>query len=187
MSKQPFQSVTFEWLSESGDPIEGTEQCDFAAPGRVNYAMPPECGKGHYEALELTLGMNFVQSRFDFSPTMLGRHLPMMEVNAEYLEPSVRIALLRGLHGSVKVEHPSAHLTVSPGNDIFHYTTKFRAAYVADATFSGDVISFSVGRTLLNQLIGDEVTEALLAGLGIAKLLLQQFLAPQKHPALLEL
>ena len=50
MSKQPFQSVTFEWLSESGDPIEGTEHCDFAALGRVSYAMPPECGKGHYEA-----------------------------------------------------------------------------------------------------------------------------------------
>ena len=170
MNQKPFQRVSFEWLSKTSNPSEEIEKCDFGARGQVAYAMPPEYGKGHYEAFELTLGMNFVKSTFQYSPTMRGKSVPMMEVKAEYTEPSVRMLFLRGLRGNVKVENPTAQLLSSPGEDIFHYTTGFRANYVADGSHSGEIISFSIGRTVLNQLIGDEVAESLLVQLGIADL-----------------
>ena len=170
MNKQPFQSVAFEWLSETGEPVAGSEDRSFGESGWVEYAMPPEVGKGGYEAFELTLGMTLVRSTLEFSPLVLGKLVPLMEVDVEFKEPSLQVMALRGLHGSIKEAYPPAQMTASPGVDIFRYTTHYLSSFAADGTFSGTVISFSVGRTVLNQLIGDEVAESLLVGLGIANI-----------------
>jgi AraC-like DNA-binding protein len=168
MSEKPFQAVTFEWLSQTGDAIEGTENRSFGEPGWVDYPMPLEVGKGGYESFELAIGMTLVRSTIDFSPLVLGRLVPMMAVDAQFKEPSFQVMALRGLHGSVQETYPPANLTISTGVDLFRYTEHYISNFSADGTFSGEVSHFSVGRSVLNQLIGDDVAESLLTELNVA-------------------
>ena len=169
MIPNPFKSVVFEWLSETGDAIDGTADRNFGASGWQSYPMPPECGTGGYEVLDLTLGMTYVRSTVDFSPAMLGTLMPMMEVDTEFTEPTFQAMVLHGLRGSVRERYPPAQLAISPGIDLFRYTRHYRSMFTADASFSGETCHVSIGRSVLGQLIGDEVACALLGAMGIAE------------------
>ena len=169
MIPNPFKSVAFEWLSESGEAIKGSEDRNFGASGWLSYPMPPENGSGGYEVLDLTLGMSFVRSSLDFSPLMLGKLLPLIEVDTEFMEPSFQAMALQGVRGNVNEAFPPAQLALSPGIDLFRYTKRYRSAFTVDASFSGELCHISIGRTVLGQLIGDEVAGTLLSMLGIAQ------------------
>jgi len=169
MIPKPFKTVTFEWLSDAGEKVAGTEDRNFGTAGWLDYPMPPRCGKGGYEALDLTLGMTFVRTALEFSPSVLGKMLPMMEVDAEFLEPTFHAMSLRGVRGGLIEMYPPAGLALSPGVDLFRYTKHYRSTFTADATSSGEACHCSIGRTVLNQLIGSDVAETLLASLGISE------------------
>jgi AraC-like DNA-binding protein len=167
MIPKPFSAVSFEWLSEAGVAIPGSRDSDFRNAGWMAYPMPSEQGKGGYEVLDLTLGMTFVQTTVEFHAGVLGRQLPLMDVAAQYLEPTFQAMVFRGLRGAVHESYPPAKLAISPGIDLFRYTTHYQSAFFADASFSGDACHVSVGRSMLDQLIGQVTAEALLQGLGI--------------------
>jgi AraC-like DNA-binding protein len=167
MNPKPFKSVTFEWLSETGETITGTKDHRFGDSGWMNYPMPPESGKGGYEAIDLTIGMTFVRTTLEFSPSVLGKQLPMLEVDAEFNEPTFQAMAFRGLRGGINEVFPPARLAASPGIDLFRYTQHYRSAFFADATFSGEARHFSISRTVLGQLIGTEESETLLEALEI--------------------
>ena len=169
MIPNPFKSVAFEWLSESGEAIKGSEDRKFGASGWLSYPMLPENGTGGYEVLDLTLGMSFVRSTIDFSPSVLGKLLPMLEVDTEFIEPSFQAMALQGLRGNVNEVFPAAQLALSPGIDLFRYTKHYRSTFTSDASFSGELCHVSIGRTVLGQLIGEEVAGALLTSMNIAE------------------
>ena len=169
MIPKPFKSVAFEWLSEAGEAIKDSEDRSFSDSGWQNYPMPPESGTGGYEVLDLTLGMSYVRSTLDFNPSVLGKVLPLIEVDTEFMEPSFQAMALHGLRGNVKEVYPPAHLAISPGMDLFRYTKCYRSTFTADASFSGELRHVSIGRTVLGQLIGDEVASKLLASMDIAR------------------
>lgn len=169
MTPNPYKNVAFEWLSESGEQGKADKNRNFGESGWQAYPMPPEQGIGGYEVLDLTLGMSYVHSTLDFSPSVLGKLLPLMEVDAEFKEPSFQAMALHGLRGNLKETFPSTHLAMSPGIDLFRYTMHYRSTFTVDASFSGEVCHFSVGRTVLDQLIGNNVADALLSNMNIAE------------------
>lgn len=169
MINQPYKSVVFEWLSATGDVIEGSENRDFGESGWIDYKMPPDIGKGGYEVLELALGTSLVRSRFEFSEAVLGEMLPIMNVEVKFNEPSFQAMALRGLRGSVKETYPPAHLACSPGIDLFRHTAQYCSSFTADASFSGDLCHVSIGRGTVDKLIGAQLAEELLAKLDILR------------------
>lgn len=169
MNVKPFKSVAFEWLSETGEAIDGTEDRNFGESGWLDYPMPPENGKGGYEVLGLAIGMTFVRTKLEFNRSALGKQLPLLEVDTEFTEPTFQVMSFRGLRGGVNEAYPTTRLAVSPGIDLFRHTQHYRSTFIADATFSGDACHISISRTVLGQLIGDEVARALLAKLAIAE------------------
>ena len=169
MKLKPFKAVKFDWLSESGETVDGSENNRFGESGWLEYPMPPEHGKGGYEAIDLTLGMTFVRTALEFSPSMLGKQLPLIDVDAEFTEPTFQVMSFRGLRGGITELYPPARLAASPGIELFRYTEHYRSSFTADATFSGEACHVSIGHTVLEQLIGEEVAAALLANLDIAQ------------------
>ena len=169
MNLKPFKSVTFEWLSESGNAIQGSQDRNFGESGWMDYPMLPENGKGGYEVLSLAIGLTFVRTALEFTPSVLGKQLPLIEVDTEFTEPTFQVMSFRGLRGAVNEAYPPARLAVSPGIDLLRHTQHYRSAFIADATFSGEACHVSISRTVLNQLIGHDVTRALLATLEIAE------------------
>ncbi len=170
MTDQPYKSVVFEWLSASGETIDGSEDRNFGESGWLDYQMPPELGKGGYEVLELALGMSLVRSSFQFSQAALGKMIPLMNVEVTFNEPSFQAMVLRGLRGSVKEAYPPAHLASSPGIDLFRHTTQYSSSFTVDASFSGELCHVSLGRGVMNKLIGDQLAEELLLKLEILRL-----------------
>jgi AraC-like DNA-binding protein len=166
MKHQPFKSVSFEWLSESG---EGPKYQNFGQSGWLDYPMPPQSGKGGYEALDLTLGLTYVRTRLEFSPAVKDQYLPLIKVDAEFSEPTFQAMSFHGLRGEVREEHPPAQLTVLPGMDLFRHTQRYRSTFLANATFSGDACHISISRRLLSQLLGDELGDLLMERLTISK------------------
>jgi AraC-like DNA-binding protein len=169
MIEQPFKNVRFEWLSSSGERLDGTANDDFGEIGWVDYPMPAEVGRGGYEALELAFGMSVVRSNLEFSPAMLGQWVPLMEVIVECNEPSFQAMTMRGLRGSVKEDFPPRHVAASPGMDLFRHTARYCSTFTADGSFGGETRSVTLGRTILNQLIGEVMGDRLLVGLAIAQ------------------
>jgi AraC-like DNA-binding protein len=170
MINQPYKSVVFEWLSETGEVIDGSDNHNFGESGWIDYQMPPDIGKGGYEVLELALGTSLVRSTFEFSQAALGAMLPLMNVDVKYNEPSFQAMALRGLRGSVKETYPPAHLACSPGIDLFRHTTQYCSSFTVDASFSGELCHVSIGRGTMDKLIGDQLAEALLENLDILRI-----------------
>jgi AraC-like DNA-binding protein len=169
MTKQPYKDVRYEWLTPSGEPLDGKEYDDFGETGWVDYPMHPETGKGGYEGLELVLGMSVVRTTLEFSPAMLGQWIPLMTTHIEFMEPSFQAFTQRGLHGSVKEDFPPRHVAVSPGMDLFRHTDRYCSTFTADGSFSGEAHHVSLSRRVLNQLIGEAMGDQLLAGLAITE------------------
>jgi AraC-like DNA-binding protein len=169
MTKQPYKNVRYEWLASSGEPLDDTIRDDFGEIGWVDYPMPPEIGKGGYEALELVFGMSVVRTTLEFSPAMMGQWVPLMTTNIEYHEPSFQAFTMRGLRGSVKEEFPPCHVAVSPGMDLFRHTERYSSTFTVDGGFSGEAHHVSLSRTVLAQLIGDSMADQLLSGLAITR------------------
>lgn len=169
MTMNPFKNLYYEWLNEDGKTLEGSGNSDFGEIGWVDYPMPPEVGKGGYEALDLAIGLTLVRTSFDFSPEMLGQWVPLLEVNVEFDEPSFQAMTLRGIRGSMKEIYPPAHLAGSPGIDFFRHTSNYCSTFTVDATYSGEVCHVSIGRSKLNQFIGETVTDDLFAKLNIVQ------------------
>lgn len=165
----PYRTVSFEWLSQSGETIDGTLNTDFGRAGWLEYPMPPETGSGGYEALDLALGMTVVLTSFKFHPLMQGQWLPLLEINAEFAEPSFQAMTSRGMRGSLKERYPEANLALSPGIDLFRHTPQYYSSFTADGGCSGDACHVSISRTKLDQLIGHEVSALLLAALDVSE------------------
>ena len=170
MSDSPYKKVVFSMLSATGNALAETTDDTFGEIGWVYYQMPPEVGKGGYEALELALGISLVRSTFEFNSSMAGQWLPLLETDAEFREPSFQAMTFRGARGSVKEDFPTAHLAFSPGMDLFRHTQHYRSAFTVDGSFSGEAHHLSLSRTMLNQLIGAELGHRLLAQLSITPL-----------------
>jgi len=170
MIESPYKNVVFSMLSTTGEAVAETTDDSFGEIGWVDYPIPPEVGKGGYEALELAMGMSLVRTTFEFSPAMAGQWLPLLETDAEYKEPSFQVMTFRGGRGSVKEDFPPSYLAFSPGMDLFRHTQHYRSAFAADGSFSGEAHHLSLSRTMLNQLIGAVLGDSLLARLSIAPL-----------------
>lgn len=169
MIDQPYKSVVFEWLSESGEVIDNSADRRFGESGWIDYPMPPELGKGGYEVLELALGTTLVHSTLEFTRAALGKMVPLMKVDVSFNEPSFQAMALRGLRGSVKETYPPALLACSPGIDLFRHTTHYCSDFSVDASFSGELCHVSLERTTLNKLIGDQLTDLILCKLDIQR------------------
>lgn len=142
---------------------------DMGLPGWLDYPMPPDSGSGGYEIMELAIGFTVVRSSFNFDPSVQGQWLPLLQVNAEFVEPSFQAMTTRGMRGSVKELYPEAHLAISQGIDLFRHTTQYSSAFNADASCSGEVHHASIARSMMNQLIGDEATDQLLTCLNLVE------------------
>lgn len=164
----PFKSVYYEWLTEDGEILAGSGNSDFGEIGWVDYPMPPEVGKGGYEALDLAMGLSIVRTSFDFLPQSIGKWLPLLEVKVEFDAPTFQAMTLRGIRGSMKEFYPPAHLAGSQGIDFFRHTSSYCSVFTVDATYSGEVCHVSIARSQLNQFIGEDLADDLLAKLEIS-------------------
>jgi AraC-like DNA-binding protein len=169
MVQQPYRDVRYEWLAPNGESVDGTIYDDFGEIGWVDYPMPPETGKGGYEALELVFGMSVVRTTLEFSPAMLGQWVPLLTTRIEYQELSFQAFTMRGLRGSVKEEFPPRHVAASPGMDLFRHTERYHSTFTVDGSFSGEAHHVSLSLTVLQQLIGDAMADRLLAGLALTQ------------------
>lgn len=169
MIESPFKNVHFDWLSESGSKVESFLPTDFCESGWIAYPMPSETGSGGYELLDLALGTSVVRTSIAFTPSMLGKWVPLMDVNAEFTEPSFQAMTLRGLRGNVQERFPPAQIAISEGIDLFRHTPHYASSFTADASYSGDGFHLSIARSTMNRLIGDTVAKALLTQLNLTQ------------------
>jgi len=170
MDRPPFKSVSYELLAQTGESTPGVVNTDFGAPGWLAYPMPPGTGSGGYESLDLAIGLTVVRSSFKFQPAMRGQWLSLMEVNVEFSEPSFQAMTLRGMRGSLEERYPAAKLALSPGVDLFRHTDKYCSIVTVDGGCSGEVHHVSIGRSKLDQLLGQEIAEQLLQQLDLTAL-----------------
>ena len=169
MIEQPFKSVTYAWLAETGDAASGMELNEFGQPGWISYPMSSEIGHGGYELIELSLGMSIVRSSLSFSPAVVGQYMPLMNVDVDFHEPTFQAMVLTGMRGTLKERFPVANLAVSQGMDLFRHTQRYSSAFSVDATYSGEGCHISVACAVLERLIGQQETALILESLAITQ------------------
>lgn len=154
MTEQPFKSVTYAWLADGTENTSGTMGTDFGQPGWIPYPIPPEMGHGGYELIELSFGMSLVHSTLSFNPYATGQLLPVMDVDAEFREPAFQAMASRGFHGIVTEHLPPSRIEISPGNDLFRHTSRYRSNFTVDTSFSLEACHLSIACSVLERLIG---------------------------------
>ena len=169
MIEQPFRNIYFDWLTEP-DPDSGN-----SAPHPLGdlpwttIPFPAELGKVVYSQHVLALGMTYHPIKAEFTPEVFGRLIPGAVAKVEFSEPTFQAVVLRGLRLMYREQITSANLALSEGVDLFRYTDCYHTKVTADCSSGGTGVILSVGRTVLNQLIGEAASQQLLESLNIAQ------------------
>jgi AraC-like DNA-binding protein len=98
---------------------------------------------------------------------MRGQLVPILDVDAEFLEPSFQAMTLRGFRGSVQERYPPTRLELAQGTDLFRHTAHYRTIFTADGTFSGETHHVSISRTIMEHLMGGDLVDVLFRKLEI--------------------
>lgn len=168
MIEQPFKKISFDWIESLGNNarMDLAEESDLLLS---QLPLPVEIGTGHYERINLALGMSFSRLIAECSPLAVGKIHSLATINAQFKEPSFQVCIPRGLRMQFEEQYPQACLAPSQGADLYRYTDRYQTKISADCTYSGSVTLLTVAYSVLGTLIGSETAGQLQEKLRISE------------------
>jgi AraC-like DNA-binding protein len=167
MIKKPFKDIRFGWLADSEQSSHQLAPNPLGDLPWTDLGCPPEYGTVTYRQHILTLGMSFNTIRAGFTPSAFGCLVPGLMANVEFEEPTFQAVVLRGMRVICRERFPAANLFFSEGVDLFRHTDRYHSDMAADGSHSGTCHIVSTRMSVLDQLVGNTGTQALLARLNL--------------------
>lgn len=160
--------IDIRWLI---DPSVGGDD-GMAGPAsttvhRLDYPFPAEIGQGWFEYLVLAEGARVFKATHRFLPEAAGNLVLAGEIQSTFAESTFHAATI---HGGICHRHerfPAAELILKPGVDFFRHADRFHVRQIIDTSSDSEVSGFALTDTVLAELLGDELADRLLAGLGL--------------------
>jgi AraC-like DNA-binding protein len=166
MLNQPYSVISFDWFANNHSINTAIHPGEDDAEQK-EYLLPNGFGKGWYQTLRLALGMTMFRAVNYFEPAATGQSILVAEINVELNEPTFQTQIIRGGRVLETQLVPAGNLLLSPGVDLFRYSERYHIAPSLDGSSDSEMTCLSIGRTMLENLIGSADTDSLLNFLGL--------------------
>ncbi|MBZ0094381.1 MAG: helix-turn-helix transcriptional regulator [Sulfuricella sp.] len=162
------REIDIRWLIDpSVGGNDGMAGPASAAVHRLDYPFPAEIGQGWFEYLVLAEGARVFKATHRFLPEAAGNLVLTGEIQSSFAELTFHAATIRGGICHRHERFPAAELILKPGVDFFRHADRFHVRQMIDASSDSEVSGFALTDTLLAELLGDELADRLLTGLGL--------------------
>jgi AraC-like DNA-binding protein len=117
--------------------------------------------------MPLAEGVLLFQGVHRFRPEVAGQLIPLGEFKFE--SPSTLLVMQTVQGGTIlhREFHPAAELIYKPGHDFFRHADRLHVIPLIDASSDSEMTSLCVDDGALAGLIGEDLTQRLIAGLGL--------------------
>ena len=164
-----FARLQFRWLLDASEgsyafgPLDGDME-------RQSLNFPPEVGEGHFDHINLALGMSLYRSSHRFLPQGAGQLIPIAEIHIDYGGPAFVAQSLRGGRICQQERHPDSNLIFEEGRDFFLHIQKRQVNPLVDGSSDSTMVALQTQITTLQHLVGAEEAGALLEVLELRSL-----------------
>lgn len=161
MKKSPIRNIKYSWIIDScqNDPKSiSHDNCE----EETFFDYPNQLGTGSFKRIELGLGMLLSIATSAFSPKATGIIIPIVDSEVNLNEPSFQAIAVDNIRCQVEESIPSGMFALSPDVNLFRHTTHYKTKISVDASYSGSWVALTIGRTLLDHLIGSKIADGLL-------------------------
>lgn len=134
---------------------------------RLSYVFPSGCGHGWLEVMYLALGMSAFKAVNIFTPAARGRMIPTAEFAADYHEVTFAVRSCPSGRICHRESYPAVELSYGGEQSLVRRAEKIRALPLLDGSCNSEVFGFSIGESLLARLLGEDIADALIYGLGL--------------------
>ena len=131
------------------------------------FPFPPEIGHGWLERMPLSHGVVVMQGIHCFRPEVSGQLLPLGELKYDYAEMTLAMNTIQGGTACHREFYPPAELIYKPGYDFFRHADRYHTIPMLDTSSNSDMTTLNIGVNALAKLIGEDLNQQLIDGLGL--------------------
>lgn len=167
MKTDSFSDLHVDWLT---DPAADDVATSFPATldlQRHELPIATEIGHGWFERLPLALGVMVLHGVHRFRPEAAGQLITLGEFKLEFPETTLAVQTMHRGAAFHREFHPPAELYFKPGFDFFRHADRFHTISQLDTSCDSEMTGVHVTDTALVELMGEELAQQLLAGLGL--------------------
>lgn len=159
----------YNWLADFYEtPMQfGDAGQDFS---RTPLPMPPGIGKVWFSSIQLPLDVVLRRVSHSFQPEMTGRLIRFAHVTENMAEPVLCIQSLKSGRVVVDDARVSEEFVFGPNGSMFQYSDRLDQVVKLDTSGEIDAFIVVMGRSVLDELLGEWMAESLLKGLFLAAL-----------------
>ena len=165
MSHTTYPTLHISWLVESEDSSPASAFPASSEPSRIDYPFPPEVGRGWSDRILMTDDLFVYKAFHRFNPKLANQLLPLGEFKFTFPENTLGIQTVQGGTICHREHYPKTELIYKPGHDLFRYADRLHLTPLIDTSSDSEMTSLSVSYSVLRRLLGDELSQQVLAGL----------------------
>ena len=161
--------ISIHWLV---DPVRQDARHEIGGDrgaSRTEFPMPGNIGHGWVETLPLSTRMSLLHGVHRFVPQPALAQVNLAEYESESPEPTLVVHSVYGGTLIHREKEPQHNYTLGAGMVQFRQAQRLRITPVLDTSRPTEIIALIAGRASLNQLLGEDLADNLLRGLGLAK------------------
>jgi hypothetical protein len=132
-----------------------------------DYPFPPEVGHGWFERVMLAEDVLVFQGVHRFRPEVSGQLIPLGEFKFEFPETTLTIQTVQGGTICHREFYPATELIYKPGYDFFRHADRLHMIPQIDTSSDSEMTSLSVSNSALAGLMGEDLAQQLIDGLGL--------------------
>ena len=153
------------WLTEPGENVAAAVPVVLDLQ-RIDYPFPPEVGTGHYEQIVPSAGVKIYASIHRLH-SAADKLVTVGEAASTLPETTLHSSFIRG---GTSVHHeriPLIKAALKPGIGFFRLANAFDMTLQVNASSDSKLVGCALAVTPLTELLGANLTEVLLAGIGL--------------------
>lgn len=132
-----------------------------------DFLFPPEIGYGWLDRLQLARGVLVFHAVHRFRPEVAGQLIPLGEFKYEFPETSLVMQTVQGGAICQRECSPSAELIYNSGQNFFHHADRLHMTPLIDTSSDSEMTSLCIADSKLIELIGKDLAQQLIDGLGL--------------------
>ncbi len=164
-----FTHLHFRWLLDAAEESFAFSPRDGDLE-QQSLHFPPELGEGHFDHVNLALGMSLYRSTHRLLPAASGHLIPIAEIEVDYGGPAFVAQSLRGGRICQQERLPEANLIFEEGRDFFLHVQKRQVLPLVDGSSDSTMVALQTRFATLERLLGEQEAGALLQALELTTL-----------------
>lgn len=149
-----FPNYQFEWLTELQNNLSLHEMTPDIES--MDMRIPKHLGVATMQTEKLPLGMTLFHGTHKFTPEARGTLIPLTKFEGNFPEVTFSVQLAFGGQFCHHENIPKKIIVFKPGLALFRYSEKMEVTSYLDGSDDSEMIGFSISRTALNLLMGEE-------------------------------